>query len=226
MKENFPIFAQGINYVYAVGHIKRAILQDATFSVRNGEIVMLSGPSGSGKTTLLTLIGALRQVQTGTLKVLGQNLATASPDQKRFFRQKIGFIFQQHNLLACITAQQNVEMTLEMLGSQSKKQRENRAKEILEKFGMGAYRDAYPHEMSVGQKQRVSIARAVVHSPDLILADEPTASLDKDSGIEVMELLKGLAKEKNKTVFIVTHDNRIFQYADRIISIDDGKLKE
>lgn len=226
MTQTNVVTLSNLSYTYGAGALSRRVLDCVSLTLHSGEIVILSGPSGSGKTTLLTLIGALRQVESGSLTVLGHDLAKAKAGEKRATRQKIGFVFQQHNLLKSLTARQNVEMTLEMLDMTDPGKRKNLALQALADVNIRDYADRYPHQMSVGQKQRVAIARATVHQPSLILADEPTASLDKTSGDLVIQHFSHLAKEKNKTVFIVTHDSRIFKYADRVIEIDDGKIRQ
>ena len=189
-----------------------------------GQIVIITGPSGSGKTTLITLIGALRSTQEGTLKVLGHELQGASPSQLNEVRKEIGFIFQAHNLLDSLTASQNVEMSALLDPTVSRSDAARRAREMLQHVGLGHRIDHYPNQLSGGEKQRVAIARALVRSPRVILADEPTASLDKKSGRDVVNLMHDLAKREGVTVLLVTHDNRILDVADRIIHLEDGRL--
>ena len=219
-----PIELRGIGYAYGTGELARPVLRDVDLSVGPGEIVLLTGPSGSGKTTLLTLIGALRAVQTGSAVVLGQQLAGASERQRVALRRRIGFIFQQHNLLGFLTARQNVAMALELDAGTTEEERLARAGAMLEAVGMGDRADAPPAKLSGGQRQRVAVARALVGRPGLILADEPTAALDKRSGGEVVRLLRDLAKRQGVPILLVTHDPRILDIADRVVAMEDGRI--
>jgi putative ABC transport system ATP-binding protein len=186
----------------------------------------MTGPSGSGKTTLLTLIGTLRRVQEGQLHVLGKPLHTASDQELIRFRRRVGFIFQAHNLFGSLTALQNVVMSLELVApNKSRAEREDQAREALEAVGLGGRIHYRPKNLSGGQKQRVAIARGLVHRPQLILADEPTAALDEQSGRNVVELLQKMAKQDSATIVIVTHDNRILDVADRIVNLVDGRIR-
>ena len=185
---------------------------------------MSRGPSGSGKTTLLTLVGGLRAMQTGSLRFLGQELLGATNQQRLWVRRQTGFIFQAHNLHPNLTAQENVMMGLEVQGCWSRSQMAERAIEALAHVGLGDRGGAFPRQLSGGQKQRVAVARAVVSGPQLILADEPTAALDSISGREVVVLMQNLAREQGCTVLLVTHDDRILDVADRILSLEDGHL--
>ncbi|GAA0575418.1 DevA family ABC transporter ATP-binding protein [Craurococcus roseus] len=219
-----PIELRGVGYAYGTGDLARPVLRDVDLTVGPGEIVLLTGPSGSGKTTLLTLIGALRAVQTGSASVLGLQLAGATERQRVELRRRIGFIFQQHNLLGFLTARQNVAMALELDPATSEKERMARAGAMLEAVGIGDRADAPPAKLSGGQRQRVAVARALVGRPGLILADEPTAALDKQSGGEVVRLLRDLAKRQGVPILLVTHDPRILDIADRVVSMEDGRI--
>ncbi|NEP62409.1 MAG: ATP-binding cassette domain-containing protein, partial [Symploca sp. SIO2G7] len=178
---------------------------------------------GSGKTTLLTLTGALRHLQDGSLRILGQELVGMSDRAMVNVRRNIGFIFQAHNLFESLTASQNVEMAVELTGESSAKRVQAAA--MLSALGLENRVDYKPHSLSGGQKQRVAIARALVNHPKLILADEPTAALDKKSGRDVVNYLHTLSREEGCTVLMVTHDNRILDVADRIINLVDGRLE-
>lgn len=213
-----------LSYAFGAGTLRKQILWELSFSVRQGEIVILTGPSGSGKTTLLSLLGGLRTVQQGKLSILGQDLSDASAEQLYVARREMGFIFQASNLHRSLTVVQNVAMGLEVQGKTSRSEREQHARKTLEHIGMDAHTDKFPAELSGGQKQRVAIARALVHRPKLVLADEPTAALDKHTGREVVDLMKALAHEQNTTIILVTHDNRILDVADRILNMEDGRL--
>ncbi len=215
---------RGLSHRYGAGPTALTVLHDLDLTIPAGEIVLLTGPSGSGKTTLLTLIGALRAVQTGSCRVLGIELSKADERTRVALRRRIGFIFQHHNLLSFLTARENVAMALELDPDLDEAERLTRAEAMLQAVGLADKVDAYPAVLSGGQRQRVAIARALVHEPGLILADEPTAALDSKTGHETMALLQHLAKERGRTVFIVTHDPRIHDIADRIVAMEDGQL--
>lgn len=202
---------------------RKQVLFGNNLDLLPGEIIIMTGPSGSGKTTLLTLIGALRSVQQGSVRTLGRNLAELAPRELVEVRRSIGFIFQGHNLFESLTARENVNMAVELTISDPR-ERDRRAAEILEQLGLGHRMTHKPQMLSGGQKQRVAVARALVNRPRLILADEPTAALDKESGRDVVNILKMLAAEEQATVLIVTHDNRILDVADRIINMVDGRI--
>jgi putative ABC transport system ATP-binding protein len=214
---------RNLNYYYGQGDLRKQVLFEINLDLPKGQIVIMTGPSGSGKTTLLTLIGALRTVQDGSLRVLGQEIVGLSNAQLVKVRRNIGFIFQAHNLFDSLTASQNVEMSVEL--TQNWREKRTLAIEMLSKLGLAERVDYKPNALSGGQKQRVAIARALVNQPTLILADEPTAALDKKSGREVVTLLQQLAQEQNCTILMVTHDNRILDVADRIINLVDGHLE-
>lgn len=220
------IRAEGLNHYFGLGDLRKQVLYDNTLTVYPGEIIIMTGPSGSGKTTLLTLLGALRSVQEGKLEVLGQSLVGASPKSMQQFRRQVGFIFQAHNLFESLTATQNVRMAMELCHPElSAKDQLVRSERMLEAVGLENRKHHRPKQLSGGQKQRVAIARALVHEPQLVLADEPTAALDEQSGRTVVELLQQLAREKQTTIVIVTHDNRILDVADRILTLVDGSIR-
>ena len=221
-----PIALSGVTYAYGEGELRRPVLRDVELTVGAGEIVLLTGPSGSGKTTLLTLIGALRAMQEGSCRVLGQELDGASERERVRLRRRIGFIFQNHNLLGFLTAQQNVAMTLELDPALSERERLHRAGEMLAAVGLADHADKPPSRLSGGQRQRVAVARALVGTPGLVLADEPTAALDKASGQEVVHILRGLAKSRGVPILMVTHDPRILDIADRVVAMEDGRIVE
>lgn len=213
-----------LNYHFGSGELRKQVLFNNHLDVYQGEIVIMTGPSGSGKTTLLTLIGTLRTVQEGSLRVLGRELAGASPTELVAIRRELGFIFQHHNLFESLTAQENVRMALELfpLGGS---ERNKRSAEMLSRLGLGHRATYKPGSLSGGQKQRVAIARGLVHKPKIILADEPTAALDEKSGRELVTLFQQLAREDGCTILMVTHDNRILDVADRIVNMVDGRIK-
>jgi putative ABC transport system ATP-binding protein len=214
---------RNLDYYFGQGDLRKQVLFDINLELPRGQIVIMTGPSGSGKTTLLTLIGALRMVQDGSLNVLGQELVGLSKSSLVEVRRNIGFIFQAHNLFESLSASQNVEMAIEVLDTWGSKRK--RAIEMLTEVGLGERVDYKPKALSGGQKQRVAIARALVNQPTLILADEPTAALDKQSGRDVVTLMQKLAKEQGCTILMVTHDNRILDVADRIVNLVDGRLE-
>ena len=220
-----PIIAiDHVNHYFGAGRLRKQILFEITTEIQPGEIVIMMGPSGSGKTTLLTLIGALRSTQEGSMKVLGQELNGAPNRLLVELRRNIGYIFQAHNLLDSLTARQNVQMSMELHENLSERERRHGAAEMLEAVGLANWSHYYPQELSGGQKQRVAIARALASHPKIVLADEPTAALDKQSGRDVVEIMQKLAKQQGSSILLVTHDNRILDVADRILYMEDGYL--
>lgn len=213
-----------LNYYFGSGELRKQTLFDINLDIYPGEIVIMTGPSGSGKTTLLTLIGGLRSMQEGSLKILGQEMWGANKRQIMQVRKQIGYIFQAHNLLTFLTAKQNVRMSLELHKKYLGQDMDKLASDILNTVGLGDRVDYYTDNLSGGQKQRVAIARALASHPQIVLADEPTAALDKKSGRDVVELMQRLAKEQGCTILLVTHDNRILDIADRIVHMEDGRL--
>jgi putative ABC transport system ATP-binding protein len=220
------ISVQGLDHFFGHGQLRKQVLFDIHLDINVGEIVIMTGPSGSGKTTLLTLVGGLRSTQSGRLQVLDQELSGATAQQLAQARRHHGYIFQAHNLHGSLTALQNVRMGLELHPSYSNADMQTRSAEILEQVGLGDHANYYPDDLSGGQKQRVAIARALVSHPKLVLADEPTAALDSKSGRDVVTLMQRLAKVQGCTILLVTHDNRILDIADRIVNLEDGKLKD
>jgi putative ABC transport system ATP-binding protein len=221
-----PIIAiQDLTHSFGRGMLRKPVLSEISFTIEPGEVVILMGPSGCGKTTLLTLIGGLRSLQEGSLQVLGHEFKGARQNRLRQVRNQIGFIFQDHHLLKCLSAQQNVMMSLKLHRQWSLQQRREAAIAMLESVGLGDRVYYYPDSLSGGQKQRVAIARALVAQPRLVLADEPTAALDSQSGRDVVTIMQRLAKEQHCAVLIVTHDNRILDVADRILQMEDGRLQ-
>ncbi len=219
------IHVHGLNHHFGSGEARKQVLFDNELEVRPGEIVIMTGQSGSGKTTLLTLIGTLRRVQSGSLWVLGQPLHAAPDVALVRLRKRLGFIFQAHNLFSSLTAQENVRMALELQPDQmTRAQANERAKEMLEAVGLGDRIHYRPGGLSGGQKQRVAVARGLVHEPQILLADEPTAALDEEAGRKVVTLFEKQAKERGTAIVIVTHDNRILDVADRIVKMDFGRI--
>ncbi|BAY18445.1 ABC transporter-like protein [Nostoc sp. HK-01] len=224
MRQEPVIAIKDLNHYYGKGSLKRQILFDINLEIYPGEIVIMTGPSGSGKTTLLSLIGGLRSVQEGSLKFLGVELFGSSQNQLVQIRRNIGYIFQAHNLLGFLTARQNVQMAVELNEKVGQHDAIATAETMLTAVGLKNRVNYYPDNLSGGQKQRIAIARALVNNPPLVLADEPTAALDKQSGRDVVEIMQRLAKEQGTSILLVTHDNRILDIADRIVEMEDGLL--
>lgn len=220
------ISVRQVNHYFGAGELRKQALFNINLEILAGEIVIMTGPSGSGKTTLLTLLGGLRSVHEGSLTILGQEMKGASQKTMRQVRQKIGYIFQAHNLLTFLTAKQNVRMSLELHDRYLDEDMDEMATDMLVAVGLGHRVDYYADNLSGGQKQRVAIARALVSRPKIVLADEPTAALDKKSGRDVVEIVQKLAKEQGSTILLVTHDSRILDIADRIVYMEDGYLTE
>jgi putative ABC transport system ATP-binding protein len=218
------ISARNLNHYFGQGALRKQALYDINLEINFGEIVIMTGSSGSGKTTLLTLLGGLRSAHEGSLKILGQEMGGASKQQLTQVRKRIGYIFQANNLMTFLSAKQNVKMSLELHENFLDENVDAKAIAMLKSVGLGNRVDYYPENLSGGQKQRVAIARALVSHPKIVLADEPTAALDKKSGRDVVELMQKLAKEQGCTILLVTHDNRILDIADRIIYMEDGRL--
>lgn len=225
IRSRVPIIrAKGLNHYFGTDNLRKQVLHNISLDIKTGEIVIMTGPSGSGKTTLLTLMGGLRSAQEGALSILGEAMLGASKQQLTKLRKQIGYIFQAHNLMKFLSAKQNVRMSLELHEDMPRAELDERATAMLEQVGLGDHINYYPENLSGGQKQRVAIARALVSSPKILLADEPTAALDKKSGRDVVELMQVLAKEQRCTILLVTHDNRILDIADRIVYMEDGRL--
>ena len=213
-----------LSHFYGRNETKKQVLNNVNLSIEKSELVLLKGPSGCGKTTLLTLIGALRTCQSGDLKVLNNQLNGASRKTRQKLRRSIGMIFQGHNLLRCLTAEQNVQMGADLIKGLTYLQRREIARKWLYAVGLEEHYKKLPSDLSGGQKQRVAIARALSANPKLLLADEPTSALDSVTGREIVTLLRKLAKEQNCSVLMVTHDPRITDMADRILNMEDGEI--
>jgi len=218
------VLVEHVNHFFGEGESRNQVLFDNNIDIPAGQLVIMTGPSGSGKTTLLTLIGALRSVQSGRIEVLGRNLSGLQGNDLVTVRRNIGFIFQMHNLFDSLSALENVKMAMQISGCPVSEMRK-RGAEILEQLGLGHRIDHKPKALSGGQRQRVAVARALVNKPKLILADEPTAALDKDSSKIVVNLLKELTTKEGCAVMMVTHDNRILELADRIVNMVDGSVR-
>lgn len=224
--ETGTIVADGVHMGYRTGQQWVPVLKDINWEIKSGDVQLLMGPSGSGKTTLLSILAGLLTPHSGSVYLLGDDITKMSRSKLAEFRRKnIGFIFQNFNLFPALTAAENIEVVLNFKGLRGKKAR-SQAQTLLEQVGLGLHANQKPANLSGGQKQRVAIARALAGHPKLIMADEPTASLDSHSGHAVIQLLRQLAKEEGCTVLIVTHDPRIIDVADHIAYLEDGILRE
>jgi putative ABC transport system ATP-binding protein len=215
---------RGVVKRFGQGSLAVEALRSVDFSMDRGELVMLAGPSGSGKTTLLSILGCVLAPTSGEVRLFGEDVSRVpEAELPRLRVAYIGFIFQGNNLIASLTARENVAFQLQLRGYAHGRALAE-ADSLLERVGLGDKLHRKPEELSGGQRQRVAIARAIGGGPPLILADEPTAALDAESGLLVMEILRDLARERRHTVLVVTHDSRIFHLADRIVHIDDGQI--
>jgi len=223
-REQAAVSCRGITKSYAAGATKVLALRGVDLEVRMGELLMLVGPSGCGKTTLISVIAGILDHDEGDCIVFEQDLRALGQGGKTRFRgQNVGFVFQAYNLLPPLTAAENVAVPLLLLGAGRAKAL-SEAKEMLAKVGLEDKTRSLPSQLSGGQQQRVAIARALVHEPRLIVCDEPTSALDHDTGRRVMEVLRQTALSSDRALIIVTHDNRIFNFADRIARMDDGRI--
>jgi len=218
---NTAITANGIEKVYRTGRLTTPVLRGVDLEVARGECLFLVGPSGSGKTTLLSILGCVLSADAGELSLFGQNVTDLSASERAAFRlRRIGFVFQRFHLFDRLTAWENIRVVYELLGQGAGSRDE--ALGLLRQVGLHDRADARISELSMGQRQRVALARALAADPDLILADEPTASLDAETGRSAMQLLKDLCQSLGKTIVVVTHDHRILPLADRFITLSDG----
>jgi putative ABC transport system ATP-binding protein len=218
------ISCKGVTKSYVTGPTRVFALREVELEVRMGELIMLVGPSGCGKTTLISVIAGILDHDEGECLVFSQDLRAMGQTRKTRYRgAHIGFVFQAYNLLPTLTARENVAVPLLILGK-GHAEADSRAKDYLGKVGLGDRIDSYPAQLSGGQQQRVAIARALVHGPRLLVCDEPTSALDHDTGRLVMEVLRNTALSEDRALIIVTHDNRIFNFADRIARMDDGRV--
>lgn len=224
MADDTPIAVTGLNHWFGTGEARKQAIYDVNLQVKRGSLTVLMGPSGSGKTTVLTLMGCLRDVQNGSVRLLGHELKGADRTLNEALRRRLGFIFQAHNLHGSLTALQNVLMGLQVHGLTDRKTQEVAARHALSLVGLAERMDYLPANLSGGQKQRVAVARALVGNPDVIFADEPTAALDSESGMIVVKMLKNLGQLRGTTTVMVTHDNRILEMADRIVTLEDGRI--
>ena len=220
------VSCKGVTKSYVTGPTQVFALRGVDLEVRSGELIMLVGPSGCGKTTLISVMAGILDHDEGECLVFSQDLRAMGQTRKTRYRgANIGFVFQAYNLLPTLTALENVAVPLLLLGKR-RAEAHSRAKDILEKVGLGDRLDSLPAQLSGGQQQRVAIGRALVHGPRLLVCDEPTSALDHDTGRLVMEVLRNTALSRERALIIVTHDNRIFNFADRIARMDDGRIVE
>jgi putative ABC transport system ATP-binding protein len=224
--EQVAVHCRGVTKTYGTGDASVMALRGIDLDVCRGELLMLVGPSGCGKTTLISVIAAILDQDSGSCDVLGQDLKGMNQKERTHFRgASIGFVFQLFNLLPALSALENVAVPL-LINGVSRKDAETRAREVLIQVELGTRLSARPAQLSGGQQQRVAIARALVHNPKLIVCDEPTSNLDHEAGRSVMNILRGVAKSPDRALIVVTHDPRIFDFADRIAHMDDGKITE
>lgn len=224
--DDHAVVARGVEMVYNSGAEPYHVLKGIDLDINRGDVQLLMGPSGSGKTTLLSILAGILTPTAGSVRLLGQEITRMSRSQLSQFRlDNIGFIFQGFNLFPALTAAENVEVALKVKGVRGPSVRRRQARELLEQVKLIDRANHLPRDLSGGQKQRVAIARALAGSPQLIMADEPTAALDSQSGHAVVELMRQLAKEGNHTVLIVTHDPRLVDVADRVTYLEDGMLR-
>jgi putative ABC transport system ATP-binding protein len=225
---NDPVAVQirGVVKHFGAGDQRVLALRGVDWDVYTGQMSLIVGPSGCGKTTLLSVIAGILDADEGEVLIFGQNITALRDREKTRFRARsIGFVFQQYNLLPALTAAENAAIPLVIAGW-SKAKAIERAARVLDSLGMGKRTKSLPNQLSGGQQQRVAIARALVHDPRLLVCDEPTAALDHETGLTVMELLRQVAVRPDRAVVVVTHDNRVFQFGDRIARMDDGRVVE
>lgn len=224
INDNVAIHCRNLTKTYGAGAAQVFALRGVDLDVHTGELMMLVGPSGCGKTTLISVIAGILNQDSGECTIYGRDLrAMSQRDRTRYRGESIGFVFQAFNLLPTLTAVENAAVPLLVKGMKRGDAIE-RARDMLDRVGLASRAHALPREMSGGQQQRVAIARALVHDPKLIVCDEPTSALDHESGYKVMDLLREVAMKENRSLVIVTHDARIFEFADRIARLDDGRV--
>jgi len=222
---SIAVRCSGVTKSFPAGDGMVEVLHGIDFDVRAAELTMLVGPSGCGKTTLISIIAGILTATSGEVEICGSPITQMSDAAKVAFRRSnVGFIFQQYNLLPALTAAENAAIPLVAAGMPMARAAGS-ASAILERIGMGAHRAKLPNQLSGGQQQRVAIARALVHAPRLIVCDEPTAALDAESGQTVLEILKDAALASDRAIIVVTHDTRIYSFADRIASMEDGRIR-
>jgi putative ABC transport system ATP-binding protein len=219
-----PIAVREVTKIFGEGATAFRALDSVSLEVESSEVVLLMGPSGSGKTTLISILGCILRPTSGSVKIMGEEVTGLREKQlPRVRLENIGFVFQGFNLFPTLTAGENVELALDLIGQRGAAAKK-KTRAHLEQVGLGAKYDSFPADLSGGEKQRVAIARAVSTEPQVVLADEPTAALDSHSGRAVMEMLRDMAHRHGRAVVVVTHDNRVLEYADRVVRIEDGRI--
>ena len=220
----YTVVAEDVTKTFREGKETVSVLRGASLKLERGEVVALEGPSGSGKTTFLSILGCLLSATSGRIEIAGEALDAARPPRLQAVRRRhIGFVFQQFNLFPALTALENVEYAFNLKGVDGPEAKSG-ARALLERVGLGDRAGFLPRDLSGGQKQRVAIARALVASPDVILADEPTANLDSSVAAQVLDLFVELARRDERSLLIVTHDPRVRRVADRVVGIADGRI--
>jgi putative ABC transport system ATP-binding protein len=218
------IEAANVSKTYGSGPVRVQALKEVSLTIRSGELTVLMGPSGSGKTTLLSILGCMLAPSGGVARVCGAAINGARPEQLATIRRRhIGFVFQSYHLFSTLTAAENVQLALDVRGERGPGAAA-KAEEVLASVGLSSRMASFPRQLSGGEQQRVAIARAIVADPSVVLADEPTAALDSVNGQAIMAILAAIAKERDRAVLVVTHDPRLFDFADRILHIEDGAL--
>ncbi len=218
------VLCRSVEKVFGEGDTRTPVLRGVDMEATYGELTVLAGPSGCGKTTLLSVIAGLLDATDGRVEVLGTEPALMKESQRVLFRRiNIGFVFQQFHLLPALTATENAAVPLIAAGMK-RSQARDRAADLLDRLGLGHRLNARPRELSGGQQQRVALARALIHEPRLLVADEPTSALDAESGRAVMDLLSSLGRSPDRALIVVTHDERVFRYADRTVHMEDGRI--
>jgi putative ABC transport system ATP-binding protein len=221
-----PVSLRGVTKSFGVGEVRVQVLHDIDLDVRTGEILLLVGPSGCGKTTLLSVLAGVLDPSAGEIEVFGHRVDRMSQGEKSVFRRDhIGFVFQQFNLVSTLTAAENAAVPL-LIRKQPYKKAVQKAHYYLSLLGLGDRADFLPAELSGGQQQRIAIARALIGEPKLLVCDEPTSSLDWETGRQIMELLREIGRKEDRAVIVVTHDSRVFPYGDRIARMTDGRISD
>ena len=221
---NYAVHVRNVSKTFGTGEARTRALKEVDFDVRAGEMLMIVGPSGCGKTTLLSVIAGTLNFDEGEIDVLGNALHRMPRRQITEYRKRdVGFIFQQFNLIPTLNLVENVSVPLLIQGDK-RRAAEKKAKDLLDRLGLEGRGHDRPVNLSGGQQQRVAIARALVHEPRLVICDEPTSALDKETGAQIMELLRDIARQPDRSVIVVTHDSRVFKYADRMTEMEDGRV--
>ncbi len=220
------LFANRLSLTYGSGHAAVRALRDVSLDFCRGELSVVIGPSGSGKTTLLSILGCILKPDAGTVRLLNSDITELDEDARTRVRLlSIGFVFQTFRLFRALDAVENVSLVLELRGA-GRKAAKDSARRLLDDLGLGERLTLKPDELSGGEKQRVAIARAIVHNPPLVLADEPTAALDTENGLMIMSLLRSIAVDQSRMVVVVSHDERLYGFAHRVIRLKDGQIVE